>query len=177
MGMTLDKDPMAGKPWYRHPWVWFVIALPATSIVASLSLVAISVINRDDLVRDDWYKAGRAINQDIRADQQARELGLHARLVLEPASLAVLIEDLPANITVPELRLALHHNTLAREDMDVSLTRRDDGRYQGVLPRLPLGKRSLVLEPLALVDGQDHWRLRAGDVIFQGEPVALRPGY
>lgn len=30
-----DKD----KPWYKHPWVWVMIALPASAVVAGLYTV------------------------------------------------------------------------------------------------------------------------------------------
>ncbi len=30
-----DKD----KPWYKHPWVWVMIALPASAVVAGIYTV------------------------------------------------------------------------------------------------------------------------------------------
>lgn len=183
---TTEVSPVH-PPWYRQPWVWFVIALPATSVVASLGLVTISVIYKDDLVRDDWYKAGRAINQDIHADQHARELGLSGELTLDPAALTVSIRVQQATGEQPwpqRLQLNLIHSTLASEDMTVLLSRDAAGNWTGSLPRLPMGKRQLVLEPMpeagaaaAAVAGEDRsrWRLRATDVVFQGVPVGLQP--
>lgn len=182
-GTVEDASPVH-PPWYRQPWVWFVIALPATSVVASLGLVTISVIHQDDLVRDDWYKAGRAINHDIHADQHARELGLSGELTLDPAALtvAIRVQQATGEQAWPQrLQLNLIHSTLASEDMTVLLTRDAGGNWSGSLPRLPMGKRQLVLEPMpeaaAAVTGEDRsrWRLRATDVVFQSVPVSLQP--
>lgn len=165
-------------PWYRHGWVWFIIALPSISVVGGLSLLAVSIIHRDDLVRDDWYKAGRAINQDLHAEHRARDLGLSATLVLDPATPSVRIE-IPETGTLPSrLSLSLTHSTLATEDMTVFPERIEPGVWQAALPRLPLGKRHLMLEPVdaaGQASATDRWRLRAGDVVFQGDPVRLTP--
>lgn len=162
-------------PWYRQPWVWFIIALPLASVIGSLTLVTIAVKNQDDLVRDDWYKAGRGINQDLHAEHHARELGLTARLVLEPATPAIRIE-MPGGTSLPaRLSLSLVHSTIAAEDMTVILERVGEREWYAALPRLPMGKRHLMLEPGDAMPEEARWRLRAGDVIFQGAPVDLLP--
>lgn len=168
-----DIDPEAGKPWYHQPWMWLVVGLPVVSVIASLSMVVISVKHRDDLVRDDWYKHGRAINQDIDAELQARQMGLSGTLTLEPAVPAVHVVIANGAALPDRLQLLLVHSTLSSEDMTVMLQRGADGSWRALLPRLPMGKRHLMLEPLAT--GATRWRLRAADVIFQGEPVTLLP--
>ncbi|MFZ5755686.1 MAG: FixH family protein [Pseudomonadota bacterium] len=184
---STQQNPLPGSGeqtsrWYQQPWAWFVIALPLASVIASSVLIYIAVTNQDDLVRDDWYKAGRAINQDLHADQEAQRLELSAQLLLDPAALTIRAEILSpqagAVTALPaRLQLILAHNTLATEDMITLLERTGDGLWQGKLPRLPLGKRRIALEPMAAESGAVAWRLRADDVIFQGVPVALRPGF
>jgi hypothetical protein len=66
-----DSTVDASKPWYRQFWPWFLIALPATSVVAGLTTLAIAIRNQDSLVRDDWYKDGKAINQSLARDAEA----------------------------------------------------------------------------------------------------------
>lgn len=168
-----------GGPWYRQPRMWLVVGLPLASVVASLYLVTLSITHRDDLVRDDWYKAGRSINQDVHADQRAKDLGLAAELVLYPAELTISIAITSTQpVDIPEqLQLVLVHSTIANEDMTVLLQRGIDGLWRGSVPRLPMGKRHLQLEPLMSAADQHRWRLRAGDVIFQGVPVALLPAF
>ncbi|MFP5441463.1 MAG: FixH family protein [Gammaproteobacteria bacterium] len=176
--MTSESD-QAGSPWYRQPWMWLVVGLPLASVIASLTTVGIAVKNRDDLVRDDWYKAGRSINQDVHADRLAQELGLSASLVLHPAELAVSVEvkSAPAVALPEQLQLVMVHSTIANEDMTVLLQRGADGLWHGRVPKLPMGKRHMLLEPLMSAGDQHRWRLRAGDVMFQGEPVALSPAF
>ena len=48
------------KPWYREPWPWFLISLPATAVAAGITTVWIAATNADGLVVGDYYKAGDA---------------------------------------------------------------------------------------------------------------------
>ena len=171
----IPQSDAVHPPWYRQPWMWLVVGLPLVSVVASLGMVVISVIHRDELVRDDWYKAGRAINQDLHAEMRARELGLAATLTLEPAVPAVSVSIEHGDALPAQLQLLLVHSTLSQEDMTVIVTRGADGAWRGALPRLPMGKRHLMLEPMLPEADTARWRLRADDIIFQGAPVALRP--
>lgn len=190
----MTPDTTVHPPWYRQPWMWLVVGLPLLSVIASLTMVVIAVKNRDDLVRDDWYRAGRAINQNMQADTLARDMNLAGELVLEPASLQVditLTQNAPlssataaaASTQPASLQLTLVHSTRAHEDMTTILARRqqigtDKITWHGTLPRLPLGKYHITLEPVS-ADGANtenaRWRLRAGDVIFQGVAVPLLP--
>lgn len=167
-------------PWYRHPWMWLVVGLPLLSVIVSLTMVRIAVVNRDDLVRDDWYKAGRAINQDLDAEHLARTMNLSGAATLDPASRVISVR-INNGATLPaRLQLTLVHSTIASQDMTVLLERRADGSWSGTLPQLPLGKRHLMLEPLpgdaaAGSEAKSRWRLRASDIIFQGAPILLHP--
>jgi uncharacterized protein len=69
---------MQKKPWYKQFWPWFVIALPASSVVYSLTAVYIFSQNQVDLVAEDYYKKGKAINVDISRLRVADALKLHA---------------------------------------------------------------------------------------------------
>ena len=44
------KDADDILPWYRQFWPWFIIALPATAVVASLATVWIAVVAAPDRV-------------------------------------------------------------------------------------------------------------------------------
>lgn len=172
--MNAQKDE-PGTPWFRHPWMWLVVGLPLTSVVASLTFVFIAVKNQDDLVRDDWYKAGRAINQDLGAESHAKTLGLSGVLVLDPAAPSISVVVSNSAELPDQLQLLLVHSTIAQEDMTAILTRTSADTWQGSLPRLPMGKRHLMLEPVVSATQASRWRLRASDIIFQGAPVELLP--
>ena len=145
-----------GKPWYRQFWPWFLIALPAISVVAGLSTLAIAILNQDSLVRDDWYKDGKAINQSLARDDAAALLGISTELKRDSVTgeiNATLVS--PKSIATPEtLTLILSHPTLATQDQSVVLTRRADGHYQGMLTHGLQGRHYIEL-------GNAEWRLRS----------------
>ncbi|MFZ5699061.1 MAG: FixH family protein [Pseudomonadota bacterium] len=174
------ESDLSALPWYRHPWMWLVVGLPLLSVVASLIMVRIAVENRDDLVRDDWYKAGRAINQDLDAEHLARAMNLSAAATLDPAALVIHVSINNGASLPARLQLTLVHSTIASQDMTVLLDRRTDSSWSGTLSQLPLGKHHLMLEPLpadtaAGSEAKNRWRLRASDIIFQGAPIPLHP--
>jgi len=37
-------------PWYKHAWVWFIIALPATAVAASLYTVYVAHQNPPQVI-------------------------------------------------------------------------------------------------------------------------------
>lgn len=173
--MTIGNDSGQKSSWYREPWMWFVVGLPAFWVCLSIYGVYLTVKHQDDLVRDDWYKAGRSINEDLRAEERARVIGLNATLAFDGATRQVRIV---LNTAVPaeHLKLDLVHSTLAREDITVQLSPAADGGFTAVLPRLPAGKRNLMLVPVGEgIDADSRWRLRANEITFQGHDIALSP--
>ncbi|WP_174564729.1 FixH family protein, partial [Solemya elarraichensis gill symbiont] len=46
------------KPWYRQFWPWFIISIPAGTVVAAFITIYIAVDGADPLVTDDYYKEG-----------------------------------------------------------------------------------------------------------------------
>ena len=144
------------KPWYRQFWPWFLIALPATSVIAGLTTLTIAIRNQDSLVRDDWYKDGKAINQSIARDARATEMGISAELVVDDLTGEIVAtvtgrQDLAATAAIT---LEISHPTLADQDQTVVLTRRNDGKYQGGLTHGLKGQHYIEL-------GTPEWRLRS----------------
>ncbi len=72
-----DKRPN-NRPWYREWWVWFVIALPATAVVASMITLVLAIRSSDGMVAGDYYRRGLAINEQLERTQSATRLGLLA---------------------------------------------------------------------------------------------------
>lgn len=55
----------AGLPWYRQFWPWFIIALPASVVIASMFTLWLAISNPDHLVVDeDNY---RKLNSELKA--------------------------------------------------------------------------------------------------------------
>lgn len=159
------------KPWYRQFWPWFLIALPATVVVASLTNVFIAFKHADAIVVDNYYQEGRAINVSLALDNRARELGLTANVAFDRVTgeiSAVVSGDapLPAALT-----LLLFHPADAALDQTLILTASSDGRYRGDLDTVPAPRYHLRLQSLEV----PQWRL-SGKVDFRhGEQVSLLP--
>lgn len=152
--MRADRPREDTEPWYRQFWPWFIMALPATAVVAGLITLYIATVNRDTLVKDDYYKEGLALNQDLARSRRAAELGISAELTYDAGSGAVTLATTGVPAEVQRLTLVLLHPTLANQDLDATVTRAADGRYQGRLPPLGPAHWRVQLRPDA-----DDWRL------------------
>lgn len=53
------------RPWWRHSYVWLVIAGPASVAVAGAATVWIAVRGADPVVAEDYYKRGIEINKTL----------------------------------------------------------------------------------------------------------------
>lgn len=118
------------KPWFRQFWPWFLITLPACVVVAGLVTLYIANRHSDDLVVDEYYKDGLAINRQLEKKQRATDLGITAQLHLERDSVAV---TLTGPVNSKELRLLLSHPLEADRDFAVKLTSVEAGYYTGML--------------------------------------------
>ena len=76
----MDADVGEAAPWHRQFWPWFLIALPATVVVASFFMLYLAIKYSDTLVSDNYYRDGLAINQVLSQDIRARQLGLSAQI-------------------------------------------------------------------------------------------------
>ena len=120
-------------PWYLQFWPWFLIALPATVVVASFVTLYIANLHSDDLVVDDYYKNGLARNRQLEKQQQARALGINASIQFSPGSAEL---DLQGPVAAPALRLQLSHPMESDRDFTVMLSRLEEGRYSAHWPTI-----------------------------------------
>jgi hypothetical protein len=167
--MTSTASPQRSRPWYREPWPWFLISLPAAAVVAGLVTVWIAYRSADGLVVGDYYKAGLAINQTIERDELARKLELGAAVSIAGATLqlelAGRLEQLP-----PSLKLQLAHPTRQGADQTLRLVHAGDGVYRGGLAPLHDGKWQIQVE-----NPEASWRLNGTLHTPMTEAVVLRP--
>lgn len=129
--MPTPLKPYDTAPWYRQFWPWFLMGLPASVVVAGLVTFYIANRHADDLVIDEYYKEGLAINRQLARKQRANELGISAELNIQESALQLrLAGPIRNNILV----LQLAHPIEADRDFTVSLGRRTDGSYSAPLP-------------------------------------------
>ena len=164
------KPALHSKPWYREPWPWFLISLPAAAVIAGLATVWIAYRSADGLVVGDYYKAGLAINQTLARDDAARALALTATLQGEEDALVLTLTGrLPA--FPDQLTLTLAHPTRQGMDQMLMLSHAGDGLYRRSLPIMPPGKWHAQL-----ADTASTWRLSGVLHTPFGKPVTLTTG-
>ena len=71
------------QPWYRHFWPWFIIALLAAAVSASLFTLFIASQGNDSLVVDGAGGTDVVTERNLAAQVTAMDLGLSAELVID----------------------------------------------------------------------------------------------
>jgi len=69
--MTMNRKEMNEvpilKPWYREPWPWVAIGIPAVAVIMGLTTLYLALANPDYLVvEEDQYNV---IKSELRAQQ------------------------------------------------------------------------------------------------------------
>lgn len=169
-GSTGTRSPVSGesdKPWYRQFWPWFLIALPATAVIASLYTVYLAASDPDALVVDDYARIGKATHLRQERDRMAADLGARADVSLETPGKIVVQLDLDAP-RPEDLWLVLSHPTLAERDRQIPLSF-DGIVWSGVLDVDPASRWYLQIGP-----ENGNWRL-AGQLDQQQTRLQLTP--
>jgi uncharacterized protein len=152
---TALPNMKSGKPWYAHRWPWLLMIGPVAVILAGLYTGWLAFANQDALVVDDYYKQGKAINQDLRRDQTASNLHMSLNLRYDPATgrLNGRLTGDAQSVSHP-LRLRLIHST--RPERDISLAAQPDasGAFSIALPMLDQARWQVQVE-----NTQREWRL------------------
>lgn len=160
-------------PWYRQFWPWFLIALPATVVVAGISTLVIAIRHDDSLVVDDYYKQGLGINRVLAEDRAAERLGLGAEMHLDlvTGDVSVWLRGSEPALT-EQLSLRLIHPTDAELDASLDLHYIGNGVYRGQLPDRLQGRRYVQLSG----EQPQPWLLRSELRADQGEWLQLQFG-
>ena len=162
------------KKWFQQPYVWFLISIPATSVVLSMILVYLAVSGRDPMVVDDYYRKGRAINEVLSRDRMAAEMGLTAAAGINYKTNKIkLVFQARNKLTLPEiLELKITHATRGELDEIVRLYRSQPGLYQGQLPAqgLQAGKWYLEL-------GTKQWRITTKTTLPNHGQITLQSSH
>lgn len=156
--------------WYKQFWPWFLIFFPATAVVAGIATIILAVQSDDGLVKDDYYKAGLAINQTLGLKQKAHELNLVANINLDKLTHTITL-NLTGKIAKqpPRLTLQLAHATQANHDQTITLFLAPDKKsYTGRIEKVRSGNWITILQPeeknwringRVSLPKQSHWQL------------------
>ncbi len=162
------------QPWYRQFWPWFIIGLLASSVIAGLTTVWISLQTTDSLVvrTDDDIQV--VAERRINAEQLATELKLAALIEfnLKTGSISVAMRSGTLDPVPATLDLDVAHPAFADRDQSITLHKalpdaNGNPVWAGHFVDVPKGRRYLTLR-----SGED-WRLSDE---WQGETsLTLKP--
>lgn len=124
---------VASKPWYRHFWPWFIIAVPFTSMVLGVTMIYLALNSSNDLVKEDYYKEGLAINVELGKRQVAKEMDIQAVLTVDELTGELLLKT--ENTDADSLSLVFTHAAYSDKDFNLDAVRVSPGEYRAHLER------------------------------------------
>lgn len=157
---------MIVKPWYKQFWPWLLISLPLFSILKAVHTVYIMNKQNPDLVVDDYYAQGKAINMNLAKYREAASRNLSGAVLLAGNKVIVNLKANP--LLGDKLQLTFVHNSFASKDFKVKAERSGEAMFVAELPSVLDGKWSLVVSDL-----NDEWKLRATLVLPVHEEIKL----
>lgn len=167
--MNIDSTP--SMPWYKYPFVWFALSIPATAVFAGIGMIYLAVSTDDGLVADDYYKQGMAINKNLDRERKAAELGLSASVEYDREIGRFMLKLKSGDLEVypDSLLFSIEHATRAGSDHELVLFHGQGEQYVGYIKQ-PIADGIWHVEVLA-----DEWRVGArielGDkVVFELVP-------
>lgn len=154
--MHVTPDTAQAAPWYTHRWPWFLMLGPASVVVAGSFVTWLALGHPDAMVVDDYYKQGKAINQDLRRDRVASAMRIALDMRYEGGRLTGRIESLGRPLAVP-FTIRLAHPTLPERDLSLLVKPDAGGAFSVPLPVLEQTHWQVVVEGNAR-----DWRLAKG---------------
>lgn len=148
-----DKNTPENQPWYKQPWLWFVLSVPIASVILSSIMVTVAVIGKDSLVSDNYYKDGMGINQTIEQDRLATQLNIVPVVTIQGKTVTINIASKKMPVQA-FLTLKLLHPTVSEKDITIRLLPTASG-FMGDLPQALEGRRYLDLYGF-----DKSWRIR-----------------
>ena len=142
-------------PWYKHRWPWLLMVGPGLSVVVGSFMGYIAFTRPDALVVGDYYKQGKAINQDLRRDTAASKLAMSTSLSYDVAQarLTGSVQSYGKAYQAP-LQLHLAHATLPEKDIKLLVQPDAAGNFSVALLMLERSRWQVLVE-----NNARDWRL------------------
>ena len=162
---------MQPTPWYKNFWPWFLIFFPLVAIIGCISLFITAIGNGPDMVVDDYYKKGKAINLELTKFEKAKALYLHGGLNVtnERVSFKFTKGD---SSNVHALKLSFYHRTIKAHDFTATLTPNANQEFTALLDKYTPGAYSVFIEP---IDGS--WKMKENITLPTEQTVLVTPNY
>ncbi|WP_305856076.1 FixH family protein [Balneatrix alpica] len=157
---------MTPKPWYRQPWLWFLLVPIMASVVVGTSFLVVSYVTFDGTVREDYRKEAKDIVAVTDKLDRAKVMQLSAEVLIDNKLGTLLVttnQELPGKMV-----LEIVQPTDVHGDEQVALSTLGRGSYTANLPKPLSGKRYLILRPQS-----DEWRVQGTAYPPYDQPVTL----
>ncbi|MDP4983351.1 FixH family protein [Pseudoalteromonas tunicata] len=162
---------MQTLPWYKQFWPWFILSIPMITVVTCIFFIVYSVQKGPDMVVDDYYKQGKAINLELSKFQKAKALYLHGDLTIDADKVTFAFTKGDAS-KVTALKLAFYHPTLKENDFDMILAKNANGHFSGFSDHINQERYTIFIEPM-----DQSWKLKENIVLPATGPFKITPEY
>ncbi|RUO81321.1 hypothetical protein CWI84_00745 [Idiomarina tyrosinivorans] len=158
------------KPWYKQFWPWFLIGVPFIVIVVCTTIIFISnYLGGFNMVVDDYYKRGKAINAVVHRVKKARELGITFGFTAHDGQFVVRYTGgQPKELTA--IKVSFYHATIATKDFQRLVPVNADGIYRTDIPKDISGKWTITIEPF-----DESWKVSEQFMLPKTDETALEP--
>lgn len=166
--MTATVD---NKPWYKHPWLWFVIAIPVVSLILSFTMLFTALTHKDSEVEGDWRKNKKAVQENFHRETYASALSIEAIVTINNQQITVQISSphqLDTDALPKQLNLVFAHPTHENKDLRLVLNQQANGLYQTTTPQTLTGRYYLDINTSV-------WRLKETIEMPLVAPLTVKP--
>ncbi|NMM41780.1 FixH family protein [Pseudoalteromonas arctica] len=162
---------MSPTPWYKNFWPWFLIFFPLVAIIGCISLFITAIGNGPDMVVDDYYKKGKAINLELSKFNKAKALYLHGELTVDSDKISFKFNKGDSS-NIHALKLSFYHRTIQDHDFAIHLTPNANGEFTAIIAPFINGAYTVFIEP---TDGS--WKLKENITLPHEQSIAISPEY
>lgn len=162
---------MNPTPWYKSFWPWFLISFPLIAIIGCIGLLFTAIGNGPDMVVDDYYKKGKAINLELSKFNKAKALYLHGEFNATEDRVVFKFTKGDAS-QVHALKLSFYHRTIEAHDFQLTLTKNAHGDFTALLDAFQPGAYTVFIEPTDL-----SWKLKHDLTLPTKQVELISPDY